>query len=140
MATDSGVDEARAMRPEVGAGHGAAGGLEVGGDLERDVAAVEVGEAGAGKMLERVGQPLRLEPRADLGNLAVDQVVGGEAVGRRQLVEVLRGKRIEGVRDRDAFPPERDRAGDQVLPRDAAAERGGDLVPPSPTPKPRRRR
>ena len=109
-ATESGVTRLARCAAEVGAGHRAAGGLEVGGDLGGDVAAVEVGEAGAGDLLQRVGQPLGLEARADLGDLAVDEIVRGEAVGRRQLVEMLCGERVEGVGDRDAFPPERDRA------------------------------
>src|SRR6185503_16362442 len=71
----------RAVTFHVGACDWAADALKIGSDLAPNVAPVKIIEPGMGKLLERRSKRCLLQPRADLGDLAVEQKRSLEADG-----------------------------------------------------------
>ena len=63
----------RAIAFHVSARDRTADAIKIGGDLAPNVAPVKIVEPGTGKLLKRRGKRCLLQPRADLGDLAVEQ-------------------------------------------------------------------
>ena len=69
---------------QVGARHRRADALEIGRDLARDVAAIEIVEPGVGELRERVGEARRLADRPRRGRLAVEEIRSRRSPARRR--------------------------------------------------------
>ena len=125
--SDSGVAQSRLVAAEVVARHRAADLLEVGGDLGRHIAAIEVVEAGMGELVERVGKTRLAPDGADLRRLAVGEEVRGEARHVLQRLDIAHGLAPLRRAHRHALARVADGIAEEVAPRQPPAEAGGRL-------------
>src|SRR5262249_35852025 len=71
----------RAMAFQIGSRHGAVDAFEIGRDLASNIATIKIVESGMGELAEGRGKRCLLQPRADLGDFAVEQKCVLEANG-----------------------------------------------------------